>query len=232
LYPSKNEIRILIHDVDVDEEFLNARNTITLAPSYGNESTRSLLSPTETRRTIPRNQDAHLSESRKKEGPTTGKGSPLSVAPETDQYSSPGSSSWKLPPHPGDRLEVKNSSRHFVSPEPTKPRRVQIEVSPGEFMNLRGADETADAIEKGRSRIVYCFSCGIGLRCVPDCELVICPDCRIMSPVPQKPATLMENDDSGGNLKRRTGIPRCPSIWQEEETNDHCIGGVGLGLRI
>ena len=126
-------------------------------------------------------------------------------------------------------------------------QRIQVEVSPGHFMHLRGAKETLYAIETGRSKVVFCFACGAGLRCVADCELVICPDCRIMSPVPHQPPSLTEFDESDEH-DLFDGVPDCPSIWQED--NDYgnerskryrqpslggralSIGGVGLGVKV
>ena len=132
--------------------------------------------------------------------------------------------------------------------ETSKP--VQVEIYPGEFLQLRGAKETFAAVERGHSRSVFCYACGLGLRCVADCELVICPDCRIMSPVPRRrPACLFENskcEDDRGSLPQFT-----PPLWRDEDdvafytskqksnmrsrngsSRVRVIGGVGLGLKI
>jgi hypothetical protein len=79
--------------------------------------------------------------------------------------------------------EERESSVNYRRPRPSA-QPVEVEVAPGEYMPLRGSEETLQAIEMGHARIVTCFVCNHSLACVPDCELVICPDCRVISPVP------------------------------------------------
>jgi hypothetical protein len=43
--------------------------------------------------------------------------------------------------------------------------------------------ETLRAIDSGLASCVKCTQCHGTLKCVPDAELVMCPDCRIMSPM-------------------------------------------------
>jgi hypothetical protein len=76
-----------------------------------------------------------------------------------------------------------NANNTYRRARPSQPQPVEVEVAPGEFMPLRGSDETLQAIEMGYARIVTCFACSASLACVPDCELVICPDCRVISPI-------------------------------------------------
>jgi hypothetical protein len=146
------------------------------------------------------------------------------------------------------------TSRHSVEKEGTP---VQIEVYPGEFLLLRGAKETLEAIERGHSKSVFCYACGLGLRCVADCDLVICPDCRIMSPVPRRPASLLlednaecEDEEDSTSFTHRGCLPQfIPLWWEEDDVSFHSskqkskvcswngsslgyTGGVGLGLRI
>jgi hypothetical protein len=79
--------------------------------------------------------------------------------------------------------ETGEPSPNYRRPRPSA-QPVEVEVAPGEYMTLRGSEETLHAIELGRARLVTCFVCTASLACVPDCELVICPDCRVISPVP------------------------------------------------
>lgn len=58
-----------------------------------------------------------------------------------------------------------------------------VEVAPGIVMELRGAAETLHAIELGVAASVTCACCQVPLLCVPDAECVICPDCKVVSPV-------------------------------------------------
>lgn len=92
--------------------------------------------------------------------------------------------------------QAKNSSR------PTSPCR-KIEIAPGVVMDLRGALETVQAIESGVAASVTCAWCEVSLLCVPDAEAVICPDCRVLTPV-------MKENCKTKHLRRR---------------------GVGLGLK-
>jgi hypothetical protein len=136
-----------------------------------------------------------------------------------------------------------HSSRHSVKRE-RKP--VQVEVYPGEFLQLRGAKETFEAIARGNSKSVVCVACGLGLRCVADCELVICPDCRIMSPTPRRRTASFFKDakceakDSTFHKNRRS-LTKFAPLWSDEDESFHSskqttsvvsAGGVGLGLRI
>jgi hypothetical protein len=111
-----------------------------------------------------------------------------------------------------------NNRRARPSPQPVK-----VEVAPGEYMTLRGSDETLRAIEMGYARIVTCFACSASLACVPDCNLVICPDCRVISPVCAEQddrKMAQRNDDSwegNGTYFQEASSPR---------------GGVGLGLKM
>jgi hypothetical protein len=79
----------------------------------------------------------------------------------------------------------------------------KIEVAPGVVMDLRGAYETVQAIDSGVAASVPCAWCGVCLLCVPDAEAVICPDCRVLTPV-------VEEEGKTKYLRRR---------------------GVGLGLQ-
>jgi hypothetical protein len=50
-------------------------------------------------------------------------------------------------------------------------------------MNLRGADETWNAIMNGGYIPAPCLSCGLDLLCVIDAEYILCPECRVVGPV-------------------------------------------------
>jgi hypothetical protein len=77
-----------------------------------------------------------------------------------------------------------------------------VEVAPGKYMLLRGSAETVEAVESGKASVVSCFACEAALWCVPDADLVLCPDCRILSPIDSKPSS------------------------------QHGVGGVGLGMKV
>ena len=58
-----------------------------------------------------------------------------------------------------------------------------IEVGPGEFLRLRGAAETWQAIECGFHTPCECLCCGLAMVCIHDADFVLCPTCRVVSPV-------------------------------------------------
>jgi hypothetical protein len=60
---------------------------------------------------------------------------------------------------------------------------MQIEVYPGIFAPLRGAEETNRAFALQRYRDATCFDCSAKLRCIQDAEYVLCPKCKVISPL-------------------------------------------------
>jgi hypothetical protein len=109
--------------------------------------------------------------------------------------------------------ELSNSSRMLPqtmvrsSMRPTSPYnegRRTIEISPGLFATIRGAEETKQAIERNFVIHPDCMSCSMNLTCIADADYVICPDCKVISPSGSN--IVHSNDLEGG-------------------------GGVGLGVR-
>ena len=76
-------------------------------------------------------------------------------------------------------------------------RMKTIEVSPGHFFRLRGADETRRAIECDFYMPCECMSCRLTMFCIQDARLVLCPDCRVVSPME---GTVFEGSDGGVGL--------------------------------
>ena len=70
-----------------------------------------------------------------------------------------------------------------ISPSSERKKPIEVEIEPGVFMNLRGADETWTFIMNGSYIPAPCFSCGLDLLCVIDAEYILCPDCRVVGPV-------------------------------------------------
>ena len=186
--------------------------------------------------------------------------------PSWEQVCSRSKVPHELPPIPvsisdcsSDASSLQSSRACMEEGETRKP--LQVEVYPGEFLQLRGAKETFAAVERGHSQSVFCYACGLGLRCVADCELVICPDCRIMSPVPRRrPASLFEDgecEDHDTAYRYRGSLPQFTPLWKDDDGDDGddvvafntskqksnmrsrngssrvgFTGGVGLGLKI
>ena len=59
----------------------------------------------------------------------------------------------------------------------------QIEVAPGQFMRLRGADETYEAIKSDNFVPTMCYVCTETVCCIDSAHYVLCPVCRVVSPV-------------------------------------------------
>ena len=91
-----------------------------------------------------------------------------------------------------------------------------IEITPGVYERLRGSEETLRAIEAGRVTICDCLVCNSCLVTIGDAEFVLCPDCKVVSPI-----VLSDNDSSHEHTKRHYG--------REMEEPD-VRGGVGLGV--
>jgi hypothetical protein len=100
-----------------------------------------------------------------------------------------------------------NRNNHYTWNQPRKV--IRMEVSPGQFLELRSSDETIRAVEQGYAAQVSCLMCPTFLATVPDCLCVICPECRFLSPVE-------EEEDCG--------------LWERESHRRR--HGVGLGLKL
>ena len=57
-----------------------------------------------------------------------------------------------------------------------------IEVAPGEFMRLRGAHETWQAIQNDFYIPCGCICCNLMLFCIQDATYVLCSQCQVVNP--------------------------------------------------
>jgi hypothetical protein len=60
---------------------------------------------------------------------------------------------------------------------------IQIEVSPGVYLPMRGAVETRQAVRQGSVRPTICVCCETQLYCIMTARYVVCPLCRVVGPV-------------------------------------------------
>ena len=78
--------------------------------------------------------------------------------------------------------------RHRQATPPSSPipmGRVES-VAPGHEFDFRGTfDATWEAIMDGRNTVSACSCCGQYLYCMDSVELVLCPECGVISPVDQ-----------------------------------------------
>ena len=59
----------------------------------------------------------------------------------------------------------------------------QIEIAPGLTARLRGAKETWEAVENDFYMPTQCFCCQTDLFCIMDANYVLCPSCKVVSPL-------------------------------------------------
>jgi hypothetical protein len=57
-----------------------------------------------------------------------------------------------------------------------------IEISPGLYATLRGADETQSAAQDGFLIHPNCIVCNSRISCIADADFVLCPRCKVISP--------------------------------------------------
>jgi hypothetical protein len=79
---------------------------------------------------------------------------------------------------------VIDKAAKMAAPEKT------IEISPGHWVLLRGADETWECIERDFYVPCVCLECSMELCCIQDADFVICPICRVVSPMEVLEASL------------------------------------------
>ena len=58
-----------------------------------------------------------------------------------------------------------------------------LEITPGQTVPIRGTDELMDAVVSGNTVNCMCFECGLSLVTIDDADMVICFECRAISPV-------------------------------------------------
>ena len=58
-----------------------------------------------------------------------------------------------------------------------------VEVSPGVYVPLRGAAETMQAIPNDYYAPTSCVSCDSTIFCIEDANYILCPNCRVVSPL-------------------------------------------------
>jgi hypothetical protein len=107
------------------------------------------------------------------------------------------------------RSQSERSMVNVNVPGPSRISRLELEVAPGVFLSLHGSQETLSAMQEGQLVSATCFECVQTVMCVPQALYVLCPDCRVVSPVVNM---------SFPSLKQS------PTLLSE-------MGGVGLGMK-
>ena len=63
----------------------------------------------------------------------------------------------------------------------------RLEIAPGITERLRGSKETMECVERDFYLPCTCFSCEAHLCCIMDAKYVLCPRCRVVSPLKECP---------------------------------------------
>lgn len=110
-------------------------------------------------------------------------------------------------PRPAARPVNRPTMRHpmsghrFKTEESALPRQESfksIEVTPGQFMKLRGSEETWRAVCNDFYMPGECQVCNNTIFCIQDADYVLCPTCRVVSPMDQERGS--RNSDGGVGL--------------------------------
>lgn len=86
-----------------------------------------------------------------------------------------------------------------------------IEIAPGEFLTLRGANETWQSIQNDEFMPASCSCCHETIFCIQDAGFVLCPFCRVVSPM------------HGNSPDAGVGLGFCMedlAKWQEQIRNE------------
>jgi hypothetical protein len=75
---------------------------------------------------------------------------------------------------------------------------VTVEVAPGEFVPVRRALETREAIQRGFYKACTCICCNQRIYVIRDADFVLCPDCRVASPTIDPQECDVVSGTSGG----------------------------------
>lgn len=121
-------------------------------------------------------------------------------------------------PRPSSNVDILGnylSPSHIGRPNVTTTTRDQqkhITIAPGMTVRLRGAQETCQCVQDDFFLPSQCLCCNLALCCIMDADYVLCPQCKVVSPL------IAEMEGSAKNIACRP-----------DETLD---GGVGLGFTL
>lgn len=130
----------------------------------------------------------------------------------------------EYPPGPSPRrpghdeppsIGYKGHSSLGKKPQQQIQQETDVEITPGQYLPLRGSAETMKAISRGFYVTIPCLACSADLQCIADCQVVLCPDCRVVS------ANTEELDESA--------VPPPPTASSDYGMYKR---GVGLGLKV
>lgn len=167
LYPSVRNVEA-IQDVDVTSSITKARLKRHHSLPAATVTTMTTSSPIRRRQThhsSPRMRygDNHLSRS-------------MSMSSSSSYHSTcstgTGTSAFLPPLMAAEQSSVTTTTSH-----------TSIEIQPGVYAPLRGVEETLYALETGLVVFCDCLCCCTALVCSEDADFVLCPRCKVVSPI-------------------------------------------------
>jgi hypothetical protein len=95
------------------------------------------------------------------------------------------------------------------------PTHRMLLVMPGQWVRLRGADETWNAIRRDYYEPCICIDCCNEMFCISDAWLVLCPRCRSISPLEDKVTTARREGGIGLGFTTDTLSEVQADAWRE-----------------
>jgi hypothetical protein len=108
-----------------------------------------------------------------------------------------------------------------------------MEIVPGQYVRLRGADETWHAIRHDAYLPCICSGCGNTVFCMDDADYVVCPICREVSPVRYDDVDVDDNDNTTPTVTTSVSSHIHTTVPTTTRTSIAVVGGgVGLGFTL
>jgi hypothetical protein len=170
-----------------------------------------------------RSLTSHVADDVVEQEPPTGPNQQHSY-PERNVHMRRAASERSVAAYPGRRAHSRfpppltSRKRHTSEPTTSQEmaRPMEIEISPGIKAHLRGSHETRLAILRDFYDPIDCACCGASMFVIRDAGYVICPFCKVISPVHMKDGSQVNEEDQVCSEEARS--------WNRLE------GGVGLGF--
>jgi len=104
-----------------------------------------------------------------------------------------------------------------------------MEIAPNVRVPVRSSRETYEAVHQGQFTVVTCFVCAETLVCTNQAAFVLCPDCRVVSPI-MSDITSDHNNNNDNHYKKST-MTTTTTTTSSAYTQKDGPGGIGTGLK-
>jgi len=123
-----------------------------------------------------------------------------------------------------DSNQMSSSSSSSSSSNPST-----MEIAPNVRVPVRSSRETYEAVHQGQFTVVTCFVCAETLVCTNQAAFVLCPDCRVVSPI-MSDITSDHNNNNDNHYKKST-MTTTTTTTSSAYTQKDGPGGIGTGLK-